>query len=91
MPILWDRIERRRSFAFTFQQLVKPVMTVLVALCILLFVLNVTGTGQNNSSSGTYADALAADNTAEKTDYTEAIRSNPTSFQAPPALRRLQR
>lgn len=87
MPALWDRIENRRGFAFTFERLAKPLMTVLAAVCILLFVLNLTGVGQNNSPAASYTDALAADSSAERTYYTEAIRDDPSRFQAPVELR----
>lgn len=90
MPALWDRIDSRRSFAFTFERLAKPLMTVLAAVCILLFVLNITGVGQNALSAASYADALAADSSAERTYYTEAIRDNPSGFQAPVELRQSQ-
>jgi hypothetical protein len=86
MPELWEKIESRRGFAFTFERLARPVMTILAAVCLLLLVLNVAGTGQTNLWAPTYADALAADSTAEATDYTEAIRSTPTSFQVPAGL-----
>ena len=90
MPALWDKIENRRGFAFTFERLAKPMMTVLAALCILLFVLNVTGVGQNTLPAASYTDALAADSSAERTYYTEAIRDNPSGFQAPAQLRQSQ-
>jgi hypothetical protein len=53
--------------------------------------LNVAGTGPGNVAPATYADALAADSTAEKTDYTEAIVSSPNGSQAPQELRQQQR
>ncbi len=87
MPALWAKIEGRRGFAFTFERLAKPLMTVLAALCILLFVLNVAGVGQSNPLAASYTDALAADSSAERTYYTEAIRDNPSGFQAPVELR----
>jgi hypothetical protein len=91
MPVLWDRIESRRGFAFTFERMAKPAMTFFAALCLLLLMLNVAGTGPGNVAPATYADALAADSTAEKTDYTEAIVSSPNGSQAPQELRQQQR
>lgn len=88
MPGLWDKIESRRGFAFTFERMAKPLMTVLAAVCILLFVLNLAGVGQNSLPAASYTDALAADSTAERTYYTEAIRDDPSGFQAPVELRR---
>lgn len=90
MPSLWDRIESRRSFALTFERLAKPLMTVLAAVCALLLVLNLAGIGQNSLPAASYTDALAADSSAERTYYTEAIRDNPSGFQAPAELRHSQ-
>lgn len=87
MPRLWEKIDSRRGFAFTFERLAKPLMTVLAALCVVLFILNIADVGQANSPAATYTDALAADNTAERTYYTEAIRNTPNSFQVPVELR----
>jgi hypothetical protein len=87
MPGLWNKIESRRTFAFTFERLAKPLMTVLGAICALLLVLNLAGIGQTPPTAASYADALAADSSAERTYYTEAIRDNPTGFQAPAELR----
>jgi len=90
MPELWAKIESRRSFAFTFERFAKPLMTVLGAICALLLVLNLAGVGQTPLAAGSYADALAADSSAERTYYTEAIRDTPSGFQAPAELRHAQ-
>ena len=38
MPMLWERIEGRRGFAFTFERMARPAMTIFAALCLLLLV-----------------------------------------------------
>jgi hypothetical protein len=81
MPKLWEKIENRRSFWFAFQGLARAAMTASTALCLLLLILNLMAARQSHLL--TYADALAADHTAEQTYYTEAIRSAADGDQAP--------
>jgi hypothetical protein len=81
MPKLWEKIENRRSFWFTFQGLARTAMTASTALCLLLLFLNFIAAPQ--SRLPTYADALAADHTDEQTFYAEAIRSSADGDQAP--------
>ena len=84
MPALWQKIEARHSFWFVFQGLGRTAMTACAALCLLLLVLNFVSLPQAHVLAPTYVDALMADHTAEKIDYTEAIRSTPGSLEAPP-------
>jgi hypothetical protein len=84
MPNLWRKIEQRQSFAFAFQKLARAGMLAAAVLSFLLLILNVATT---RPTAQTYTDALMADHTAEKTYYTEAIRSAPTSDEAPVELR----
>jgi hypothetical protein len=76
MPALWDRIERRSSFPLIFGRLTRVVVAATAAACLLLTVLTTLPARQRNAiAPATYADALYADSTAEKTYYTEAVRS----------------
>jgi alkyl hydroperoxide reductase subunit AhpF len=77
MPVLWQKIEARRSFWFAFQREARAVMTASAALFVVLLVLNLFSGSQSHLTASTYADALMAEHTAEKTYYTEAIRSTP--------------
>src|SRR6201996_9762187 len=77
MPAIWQKIEARRSFWFVFQREARAVMTASAALFVVLLVLNFFSGSQSHLAASTYADALMADHTAEKTYYTEAIRSSP--------------
>jgi hypothetical protein len=81
MPKLWEKIESRRSFWFAFQGLARTAMTMSTALCLVLLLLNFVISPQSHFP--TYADALAADHTAEQTYYAEAIRSGAHDDQAP--------
>jgi hypothetical protein len=77
MPAVWQRIEARRSFWFVFQREARAVMTASAALFLVLLVLNFFSSSQSHLAVSTYADALMAEHTAEKTYYTEAIHSTP--------------
>jgi hypothetical protein len=81
MPNLWQRIEARQTFWFVFQRLAKTATAACGALCLLMLALNLYSPRQ--ASIGSYMDALMADHTAEKTYYTEAIRSAPNSDDVP--------
>lgn len=74
-PGIWQKIEARHSFRFVFEQLAKPFMAGSAALVLLLLVLNLMSVQAPHLSAPSYVDALMADHTAEKTYYTEAIRS----------------
>jgi hypothetical protein len=82
MPAVWQGIEARRSFWFVFQREARAVMTASAALFVVLLVLNLFSGSQSHLAASTYADALLADHTAEKTYYTEAIRSTPGAPEA---------
>jgi hypothetical protein len=81
MPNLWQRIEARQTFWFVFQRFAKTATAACGALCLLMLALNLYSPHQ--ASTGSYMDALMADHTAEKTYYTEAIRSAPDSNDVP--------
>jgi hypothetical protein len=85
MPRLWDRIASRHSFWFEFQDLARAAMTAATALCLLFLLLNFISVSENHLAPS-YADALAADHSAENTYYTEAIRSTPENIPAPVPL-----
>lgn len=77
MPVVWQKIEARRSFSFAFQRVARALATVSIGLGLLLAGLNMAGSRKNVLIAPTYADALAADHTVEKTYYTEGIRPIP--------------
>jgi hypothetical protein len=78
MPEIWQKIETRHSFSFLFRRLARTAFSASAALCLLLLVLNLISSQQAHLLAPTYVDALMADHTAEKTYYTEAIRSIPS-------------
>ena len=83
MPEVWQRIEARHSFRFVFERLGRSVMAASAALCLLLLVLNLLAGSSARWMAPSYMDALMADHTAEKTYYTEAIRTTPSERQIP--------
>jgi len=87
MPELWAKIEARHSFWSVFQKLAKGMTAASAALCLLLLVLNIVFTPQPHLGTPSYTEALMADHTAEKVDYTEAIRSTPTAEELPAQLK----
>ena len=76
MPSLWQKIEARQSFWAVFQHFGKTVTTASAAICLLLLVLNLIASPAAYDPAATYADALMAEHTAEKTYYGEAIRNS---------------
>ena len=77
MPAVWARIEQRGSFPLFFERLTRVFVAGAAAACLLLTVLTALPARRTTSTAvpATYADALYADNSAEKTYYTEAVRS----------------
>lgn len=83
MPTLWQKIESRHSFWFTFVRFGRGVLTASAAVCLLLVVLNLSATPQVMAS---YTDAILAETSAEQTYYTEAIHPStvPAGMTVPP-------
>ncbi len=85
MPVLWQKIESRQNFWSVFERFGGRVAAASAALCLLLLVLSWVAAPTARTLAPTYADALMADHTAERTYYAEAIRSTPADeSQAPP-------
>lgn len=80
MPSLWRRIEARQNFWSAFGRFSKPVTTASAAVCLVLLALNVFFTPAGFNSAPTYADALMADHSAERTYYAEALHSSSPDF-----------
>jgi len=74
MPMLWQKIEARHGFWFTFVRFGRGALTASAALCLLLVVLNLSSSPQVMAS---YTDAILAESSAEQTYYTEAIHTSP--------------
>jgi hypothetical protein len=75
---MWARIDSRRTFSFVFTQYARLGAAVAALLCVFLLVLTqLTGGRVQSAPASTYADALAADQTAEQTYYAETVRATP--------------
>jgi hypothetical protein len=74
MPDLWRKIEARRGFWSVFSHFGRIAAPACAAVCLLFLLLNLTSASDSHLAP-TYADALAADHSAEKTYYAEAIRT----------------
>jgi hypothetical protein len=79
MPALWRKIESRQSFWSVFERLGGLITAASAVLCLLLLALTIAGPPSPHTLAATYADALMADHSVEKTYYAEAIRTNPQS------------
>ena len=86
MPDLWHKIESRQSFWSVFDRFGLRLTTASAAICLLLLALNLFFSPGALNIAPTYADALMADHSAEKTSYTEAIQRTPSNLppDAPP-------
>ena len=91
MPHLWEKIDARRSFWALFQRFARTGTAASLALFLLLVLLNAASETHRAPIAPTYADALAADHTAESTYYAEAIRVQPISDQSSPEIGRQDR
>jgi len=78
MPGVWRRIEKRGSVAFLLPRLARLACAASALICLVLAALVALpglSTAHPSASAATYADALSADHSAEKTYYTESIRA----------------
>jgi len=73
MPNLWQRIESRQNFTFSFQRMAKAFVTAAVAVSILLGVY-MSIPRSNSSYSQSYLEALADANTLDTPDYVSPVR-----------------
>ena len=83
MPSVWRRIEARQNFWLVFGRFGKMATTVSAALALLLLALNMFSSEGALLTAPSYADALMADHSAERTYYTEAIRPSAPSLPEP--------
>ena len=73
---VWEKIEHRRTFWNVFRDLARVATPASAGLCLLLLIMNVVFSKERDPLvPPTYAEALAADHTAEQTYFTEAVRS----------------
>ena len=75
LPGIWQKIEGRQSFWFSFEHLARTFAAVAVAMCLLLAALNVRASRNAVPAAVGYVDALAAEHSAEGTYFLEDARS----------------
>lgn len=74
---VWERIDARHGLWFAFERLGRLAMTASAAICLLLLLLNFVSTREPGPPvTPSYVDALIAEHSAEKTYYTETIRTS---------------
>ena len=74
MPNLWQRIESRQSFSFSFQRMANAFVTAALALSIVLGVYMSIPRSNPSSYSQSYLEALADANTLDTPDYVAPVR-----------------
>ena len=74
MPNLWQRIESRQSFTFSFQRMANAFVTAAVALSIALGVYMSIPRSNSASYSQSYVEALADANTLDIPEYVSPVR-----------------
>jgi hypothetical protein len=79
MPRMWQRIEKRGSVSFLLPRLARLACAASAVICLVLTgLVGLPGLSSQHSAvnaAATYADALWADHSAEKTYYAESIRA----------------
>jgi hypothetical protein len=73
MPNLWQRIEARQSYTFSFQRMANAFVTAAVALSIVLGVYMSIPRSNPSSYSQSYLEALADANTLDTPDYVSPV------------------
>jgi len=74
MPNLWQRIEARRSFAFSFQRMASGFVTAAIALSILLGVYMWIPRSNRPYYSQSYVEALSDADALDTPDFVAPIR-----------------
>jgi hypothetical protein len=74
MPDLWQRIEARQGFLFSFRRLANALVPAAVALSIALGVYAYTPRQTSSYTAQTYIEALAEANPVETPDIVGAVR-----------------
>jgi hypothetical protein len=74
MPDLWQRIESRQRFTFSFQRMASAFVTAALALSIALGVYMSIPHANPSSYSQSYLEALADANTLDTPDYVSPVR-----------------
>lgn len=78
MPELWQRIEARQSFAFSFRRLANALVPVAVALSLALGIYAYSPRHTSNYAPQTYIEALAEANPVDTPDIVGPIRIDAT-------------
>jgi hypothetical protein len=74
MPELWQRIEGRQSFAFSFRRLANTLVPVAVALSLALGIYAYSPRHNTTLSGETYIEALAEANPVDTPDIVGTVR-----------------
>lgn len=77
MPQLWQRIESRQKFSFSFRRVARGFVTAAIAAT-LAMTIYLAGPWYNSVlSNGTYVEVLAASHNSENLDLYDTVGANP--------------
>ena len=74
MPRLWQRIEARQGFSFSFLRIARGFVTAAVAAALAMTIYLATPRHTVALSNGTYVDVLAASHNSENSDLYDTVR-----------------
>src|SRR5512146_2233874 len=80
MPDLWQRIESRQSFTFSFRRMANALATAAVALSIALGVYMSIPHNNSNYANTSYIEALAEANPVDAPEIVGPVRLDPVDF-----------
>ena len=76
MPRLWEKIEARRTVAFSIRRWTRAFVTAAAAICLLLGLLTVSSPGPLPADASTYVETLAVDNQSDNFPYFEPVSTD---------------
>lgn len=79
MPKLWQQIEARQTYTFSFRRMANALVTAAVALSIVLGVyMSIPQPGYSTQSTQTYIEALADANAIDSPEFVGPVHLDPS-------------
>ncbi len=73
MPKLWQRIESRQRFSFSFRRVARGFVTAAIAATLAMSIYLVLPRFSSSLSTGSYVDVLAASHNSENSDLYDTL------------------
>jgi len=74
MPSLWQRIESRQTFSFSFRRVARGFVTAAIAVTLAMTIYLAIPRYTSVLSNGTYVDVLAASHNSDNSDLYDTVR-----------------